>query len=281
MADESVLAHFESLELEMVCFLQRVKSNSSFGSILNLEQCDNISSICQVPSQLAEDNALKDSEKDGNEMPLGRMIKNIKSQGTKGKKMKKNKTAPAETKKAENDIDILNMVREINLDNLGISTNFESSNGHENSLSKKAQNDPESTTTKKRKVGEASSVPVPKRKRTSFTHGKLRPSSTSKAPQRVSGVDSSRVKSTMDAEFNPDTDRKTTQRKMVKSSEHSLKPKAKAFKSYHNDEADKSDEHDPKVKFYCQVICTDVGLNSRNYHHCRLCLFSSSVAESG
>ncbi|XP_027339072.1 sister chromatid cohesion protein PDS5 homolog A-A [Abrus precatorius] len=206
LADENVLAHFESLELEM------------------------------VPSQLAEDGALKESEKDGNEMPLGKIMKDIKSQGTKGKKLKKKKSVPAETKKAENDIDILNMVRQINLDNLGISTNFESSNGHENSLSKKMQQkDPDSATIKKRKTGDLTPVPVPKRKRSSFTHGKSRSSSTPKAPERVSGKDSSGMKLLLRAEINPDIDIKTKQRKMVKG--------RGASKSYHDYDSDKSEEH--------------------------------------
>ncbi|XP_061344321.1 sister chromatid cohesion protein PDS5 homolog A [Gastrolobium bilobum] len=216
LADESVLAHFESPESEM------------------------------VPSQLAEDDALQDSEKNGKEMPLGKIIKSIKSQGTKGKKVKKNKSVPAETKMAENDIDIINVVRQINLDNLGISTNFESSNGHENSLGKKVQKDPEFATTKKRKAGEATPVPVPKRRRSSITHRKSRPSSTFKAPRRVSGEGSSGVKLPLDAEINPDTDSKTMQRKMVKGREPSFELKVRASESYHDDVSYKSEEHDMK-----------------------------------
>lgn len=205
----------------------------------------------QVPSQSAEDNASKDSEKDRNEMPLGKILKNIKSQGAKGKKMKKNKSVPAQTKKPEDDIDILNVVRQINLDSLGISTNFESSNGHEHSLSKKVQKDPEFATIKKRKAGEETPVPVPKRRRSSFTNGKLRSGSTSKASQRVSGEDSSGVKLLLDAEINPDTGSKTKQRKMVKGKEPSSEPKVKVSESYHMDESDKSEEHDMKVESYC------------------------------
>ncbi|QCD77306.1 sister chromatid cohesion protein PDS5 homolog A-A-like [Vigna unguiculata] len=230
LADESVLAHFESLELEM------------------------------VSSQLAEDDTSKEGEKDGKEMSLGKIIKDIKSQGTKGKRVKKKKAVPAEkkkavpaekkkavpaeTEKAENDIDILNVVRQINIDNLGLSTNFESSNGHENSLSKKLQKDPERATIKKRKGEDLTPVPVPKRKRSSFTHGKSRSSSTpSKAPPRGSGEDSSRVKLLSGAEFNPDTDSKAIKRKKVKGNEPSIQAKAKAPKSYHDD---KSKEHDLK-----------------------------------
>ncbi|TKY53908.1 Sister chromatid cohesion protein PDS5-like B [Spatholobus suberectus] len=220
LADESVLTHFESLELEM------------------------------VPSQSAEDEASKDDEKDGNEIPLRKMLKHIKSQGTGGKKVKRNKLVPAETKKATNDFDVLNMVRQINLDNLGTSTNFERSNGHEHSLSKKALKDPESATGKKRKAGETTPVPVPKRRRSSSSaHGKRLSTSVSKASRRVSGEDSPRPKLLPDAEANPDADSKTMQRKMVKGSEKdllisSLKQKAKGSDSYHDDELNKPDEHD-------------------------------------
>ncbi|KAE9591537.1 hypothetical protein Lalb_Chr20g0119541 [Lupinus albus] len=239
LADESVLAHFESLKLEM------------------------------VPSQLAEGDALKDSEKDGNEVPLGKTIKNLKSQGTKGKKVKKKKSVPAETKKTENDIDILNMVREINLDNLGMSANFEPSNGHQHSLRKKLQKDPVSATNKKRKGDEETPSPVPKRKRSSLTHGKFRSSSTPKGPRTFSVEKSSGAKSLVDAEINPETDikaipRKTAKslmdaktnpdtdikaipRKTVRGNDHSLKSNIKVSESYHKDEADKSDEHDLQI----------------------------------
>ncbi|RDX89521.1 Sister chromatid cohesion protein PDS5-like B, partial [Mucuna pruriens] len=220
LADESVLTHFESLELEM------------------------------VPSQSAEDKTSKDDEKDGNEIPLRKMLKHIKSQGTSGKKVKRNKSVPAETKKTENDFDVLNMVRQINLDSLGTSTNFEPSNGHEHSLSKKALKDPEPATGKKRKAGETTPVSVPKRRRSSSAHGKLRLStSISKASRRASGEDSPPPKLLLDAEINPDADNKTMQREMVKSSEQdllisSLKQKVKGSDSYHNDELNKPDEHD-------------------------------------
>ncbi|CAL0334541.1 unnamed protein product [Lupinus luteus] len=214
LADESVLAHLESLKLEM------------------------------VPSQLAEVDALMDSENDGNEMPLGKIIKNIKSQGTKGKKVKKNKSVPAETKKTENDIDILNMVREINLDNLGMSINFESSNGHEHSLSKKLQKDSVCAANKKRRGGEETPSPVPKRERSDLTRGKFRSSSTSKGSRRFSGEGSSGAKSLVDAEINRDTGTKAMPRKIVRGNNYSLKPKDKVSEINRNDEADKSDEHD-------------------------------------
>ncbi|CAJ1941535.1 unnamed protein product [Sphenostylis stenocarpa] len=217
LADENALTYFESLELEM------------------------------VHSQSAENESSKDDEKDVNEIPLRKMLKHVKSQGTTGKKVKRNKSVPAETKKAENDFDILNMVRQINVDNLGTSSNLEPSNGHENSLSKK---DPESAPGKKRKARETTPVPVPKRRRSSSTHGKLRLStSISKASRRVSGEGSPQPKFLLDEEANPDADSKTIQRTMVKGSEKdlllsSLKQKVKGSEGYHNDELNKPDEHD-------------------------------------
>ncbi|KAF7803880.1 sister chromatid cohesion protein PDS5-like protein A-like isoform X2 [Senna tora] len=220
-ADETVLAHFQSLELEM------------------------------VPSQAAENEVPKENEKDGNKIALGKMIKNRRTKGkTKGKTAKKKKSVPAETtetKKAEDDIDILHMVRQINLDNLGMSTKFESSNGHGNSLSEKAQKDPEYATNKKRKA-EVSPVPVPKRKRSSATHGSMRSSSsTSTAPQKVS-KDSPEAKS-FDAEVSPISDSKTVKRKVVKGNDSdllvsSLKQKAMGSDIDDNDEANNSDSPD-------------------------------------
>ena len=75
-------------------------------------------------------------------------------------------------------------------------------------------------------------VPVPKRKRSSTTHGSLRSSNnTSKAYQRVSAGES-------------------MGRKMVKGNDSdllvSLKQRTMGSDSYLNDKADESDEHDAK-----------------------------------
>ncbi|KAK7387666.1 hypothetical protein VNO78_22454 [Psophocarpus tetragonolobus] len=239
LADESALTHFESLELEM------------------------------VQSQSAENEASKNDEKDGNEIPLQKMLKSLKSQGTSGKKVKKNKSVPTETKKAEMDYDILNMVKQINVDNLGTPTNFEPSNGHEHSLSKKELKEPESATGKKRKAREITPVPVPKRRRSSSAHGKLRLStSISKASRRVSAEDSPRPKLLLD-EVNPNADNKTTLRKMVKGSEKelllsSLKQKVKGSDSCHNDELNEHDEHDMMSSGKIQLSDKTVRSNNKS-----------------
>ncbi|KAJ7967846.1 sister chromatid cohesion protein PDS5-like A-A-like [Quillaja saponaria] len=198
LTDESALAHFESLELEPVL------------------------------SESAEGKVLKDNEKEGNDLPLKNMIKSIKSQGTKRKKVKRNKSVPAENKKAENDVDILKMVREINLNNLRMSPKFEANNGHEYSPKKNTKLDSVGTSIRKRKAAEETPVPVPKRRRSSFSHSGLRsPSSNSKSSQGVSEDDFLQVK-----------------KKRLKSAESdllvfSLKQKAKGSNRGHNVEGNK------------------------------------------
>lgn len=194
--------------------------------------------LCQVQSQVPENEASKDNEDDENEIPLGKMLKRIKSQGINGKKVKKIKSVPAETKKVGNDFDILNMVRQINLDNLGSATNVEASNGHEHSLSKKTVKDPEHATGPKRKIGGTS------------PHEKLRLSiSTLKASRRVSGENSPKPNLLLDAEIDSDTDSKTMQNITLKEFlVSSFKQKVKGSESYHNDELNKHDELDMKVQ---------------------------------
>ncbi|KAK9935847.1 hypothetical protein M0R45_012722 [Rubus argutus] len=164
LADDSVLTHFESLKLD----------TSESGYLKD-----------------GVDEILIDGETDGNEVPLGKIIKHLKSQKIKAKKVKKNKVSSANAEKAENDVDILNMVREINLDNLGESSKFESSNGHEKFPSKKSRIDTKHQKGNKRKASEGVSVPVPKRRRSSSTHSAFRsPRSTSKSPLSASLDDS-------------------------------------------------------------------------------------------
>ncbi|KAM7525318.1 hypothetical protein LguiA_015220 [Lonicera macranthoides] len=157
LADESVVAHFQLLELE---------ANGT------------------IHSEIAEDEILKDSETDGNEVPLGKIIKRLKAKGAKTRKQVKNEPSPVEAKK-ENDVDILKMVREINVDNLGISSKFDSSNGHEG-VPTKAKTD-QKNKKGKRVASESINVPVPKRQRSSSAQGRYKlslPRSTSKGSTR-------------------------------------------------------------------------------------------------
>ncbi|PPD78128.1 hypothetical protein GOBAR_DD24929 [Gossypium barbadense] len=171
LADESILSHFESVKLE----------------------CDRM-----VHAEIVKEEALKDSETDRNEVPLRKMIKQLKSKEPKGGKAKKNKSLPVEAKDAENDVDILKMVREINLDSLERSSKFESTNGHKHFPIKKEKAEQEHQKGNKRKLSVAASVPVPKRKRSLPAHSAFKLSrSVSKVP---SGHDWHEVK---DSSFLP------------------------------------------------------------------------------
>ncbi|OMO76990.1 Armadillo-like helical [Corchorus capsularis] len=168
LADENVLSHFDSLKLE----------------------CDGT-----VQTETHEDEALQDSDIDGNEVPLRKMIKQLKSKGAKDVRAKKNKSPSGAAKDVENDVDILKMVREINLDNLGVPGKFESSNGHKHSPAKKTKLEQEHQKAKKRKMSAAVSSPVPKRRRSSSAHSGFKISiSASKAASRDSGDDWHQVK---------------------------------------------------------------------------------------
>ncbi|XP_010538450.1 PREDICTED: sister chromatid cohesion protein PDS5 homolog A-A-like isoform X2 [Tarenaya hassleriana] len=149
LADETVLAHFKSLKLE---------------------------SDASVTTEATEAEDIKDGESDGNEVPLGKIIERLKSRG----KGKKNKSLPVRTENGENDVDILKMVREINLDQLGVLNKFESSNGKKHSPGMRGDTGQEDKHTNKRKAGDATSlISVPKRQRSSSGHSPFKFSSTS------------------------------------------------------------------------------------------------------
>ncbi|CAH2046001.1 unnamed protein product [Thlaspi arvense] len=145
LADETVLAHFSSLMLE----------SHADSSVIH---------------QTSENEGMNDEESDGNEIPLGQIVERLRAQGTKSRKGKKNKSVPAEDEEnGKNDVDVLKMVREINLDHKMLDK-FESSNGHKHSSGEKAdsQRDPKAD---KRSAGNATSVvSVPKRRRSSSGH---------------------------------------------------------------------------------------------------------------
>ncbi|XP_043693210.1 sister chromatid cohesion protein PDS5 homolog B-like [Telopea speciosissima] len=148
LANDDVVAHFESLKLD---------SNGLVHSGI-----------------LEDEKVLKASDRDENEVPLGKMMKLLKSQQTKAKKVVKNKDLPAKTQNPEIDIDILGMVREINVENLEKSKNLESENGHGCFLGEGTEDDqsmdekiPVSRKRKRRKPNGTTSIAVPKRRRSS------------------------------------------------------------------------------------------------------------------
>ncbi|KAI8524884.1 hypothetical protein RHMOL_Rhmol13G0184300 [Rhododendron molle] len=138
LAEESVLTHFESLKFEVNAV---------------------------IPPDDVDDEVLKDIEADGNDVPLGKMLKLLKAKNTKARKVVKNESVPAGTKNEDN-VDILKMVREINLDNLGISNKAEVSNGHED-VGKKINTDQKHRKKRKRVGSEKTNVSVSKQRRLS------------------------------------------------------------------------------------------------------------------
>ncbi|KAL3625005.1 hypothetical protein CASFOL_031673 [Castilleja foliolosa] len=150
LADDYILAHFESLGLEA-------------NGIVPI----------QVHPVVSEDDVMKDSETEGSEMTLGKLLERLKA---KAAKTKKEAPAKAETTNG-NDFDILKMVKEINSDNQGNTSKLESSNGHKHARNKM--------------FSEATDVPVPKRRRTSSSQAhKSTPEVTSKGSKRDTNVNS-------------------------------------------------------------------------------------------
>lgn len=121
---------------------------------------------------------MKDTETDGNEMPLGKMLKHLKAKGSKAKKVANNGSTPAVVE-TENSVDILGMLKEINLDNVDVLMKFESSNGHGKIGS-------EAKLKRKDLPNDLTNVSVPKRRRSSSAKGQKRSSFLSSGFKSVS-----------------------------------------------------------------------------------------------
>lgn len=93
---------------------------------------------------------MKDSETEGNEVPLGKIMERLKAR-SKMRKELKDDSSPAEVR-AENDVDILKMVREIDSNNVVDDNKLDATNGHESAVKTKASN-------KRQKRGTDISVP--------------------------------------------------------------------------------------------------------------------------
>lgn len=214
----------------------------------------------QVAKEAVEDEALEDEEKDGNDVPLGKMIQRLKSQGNKSGKAKKKKSSSAEVKTDENDVDILKMVREINMDNVGATNKFESSNGHKHP-SKIKKLDSERNESKKRKYEDETPIAVPKRQRSS-SGGFRSLKNNSKTPSRVSkdGLNQSRVSAfqsddmdedILDSEVKTPVQKRKVKRtksdsmsRAGKNRSSSSKRKRKGSDSDHDDEQNEAGESD-------------------------------------
>ncbi|CAI9087112.1 OLC1v1021103C1 [Oldenlandia corymbosa var. corymbosa] len=135
--DEGALAYFASIKLE---------ANKT------------------VVSEVVDDESMKDSETDGSEMPLGKILQRLRAKGAKARREIKSELAMKSGEKTGDDLDILKMVKEINSNTSGSSPRkFDSSNGHdkkETKIDRKKQS-------QKRKAGFDESTDVPKRRRSS------------------------------------------------------------------------------------------------------------------
>ncbi|KAI4311859.1 hypothetical protein MLD38_036722 [Melastoma candidum] len=142
LADENILAPFELLELG-------TESSKHF------------------------DTAEKEDEKitgsDEKELPLKKVMKQLKSKRTKGKNEKR-KSLPEETK-VKKDLDVLNMVRQINLDTMDVSNKPESRNGHEKLPKKENKSEINYQNGDKSEASDASRSQIPKRRRSTIAHG--------------------------------------------------------------------------------------------------------------
>ncbi|KAI3499028.1 hypothetical protein L1887_34820 [Cichorium endivia] len=134
LADDNALAYFQSLILE---------ANGTVSSKIN------------------EDDIMKDSETDGNEIPLGKMLKRLKAKGSKARK------GPTPAVETENNVDIMGMLREINIDNMGTPTKFDSVNGH-------GEVKKEANLKRKDMSNDLTNVSVPKRRRSSSAKSQKR-----------------------------------------------------------------------------------------------------------
>lgn len=93
---------------------------------------------------------------------MGKMIKRLRAKGMKARKLMKDERSPPKSK-TKNDIDILKMVREMDLDNAENLDKLEPS-GHEYVRKK---SDVPKHKKSKRKTSESANVPIPKRQRSS------------------------------------------------------------------------------------------------------------------
>ncbi|KAK6124541.1 hypothetical protein DH2020_041711 [Rehmannia glutinosa] len=192
LADDVILAHFESLELE---------ANGIVDSVL------------------AEDDIMKDSETEGSEIPLGKLMKRLKAKGAKARKEVKNESAPAGVAN-ENNFDILKMVKEINSDNLGTAGKSGSSNGPEFVQKKKRSNNLQK---RKTMFSKSTDLPVPKRKRTASAQAhKSLPGSPSKGKRSIdiNQVDVGFDK--MDEELQTSSEDQSMKEKIAESAESDL-----------------------------------------------------------
>lgn len=129
----------------------------------------------------SEDDIMKDSDTEGSEMPLGKLLQRLKAKVAKTKKEVKNEHAQAGVEN-ENDVNILEMVKEINSGSKGAKSEFGSSNGHGyDRKSRRSNHDPQKSKTL---FSESTDGSVAKRRRTSVQ--------ARRSPGAVTFIDSKR-----------------------------------------------------------------------------------------
>ncbi|CAN8245665.1 unnamed protein product [Cochlearia groenlandica] len=203
LADETVLAHFSSLMVE---------------------SHDN----APVIPQTSESVDMNDEDSDGNEIPLGKIVERLRAQVIKARKGKQIKAIPAEDEDGKSDVDVLKMVREINLDHLQMLNKFESSNGHMHSPAERE--DTRDHKANKRSAGDATSVvSVPKRRRSSSGHSPFKFSNSGpKVPVRASEEELPEERD-MEKDFFSDSDNENSNQERLESV--SSRKKKKTFSS--------------------------------------------------
>ncbi|KAL8137333.1 hypothetical protein V2J09_003334 [Rumex salicifolius] len=137
LAEDSIAAHFES---------------------------PNFDANGPVPLEIDADEIVGDDEIDGNEMPLGKLIRRIKSKKVKATK-EENDSSTVKEKTEDQDADVLKVVQEKKLDGLGISINFETNNGCSYPSGVETKNHDEKETKKRKDSDDTLSAVVPKRQR--------------------------------------------------------------------------------------------------------------------
>lgn len=209
---------------------------------------------------------MKDSETDGNEMPLGKIMKRLKAKGSKARNEVKNESSLAEVKNDVDD-DILKMVREINSDSAVNPNKFESSNGHEYVGKGKS-----TTKHQKRKTdgSDTTDGPVPKKRRSSAQALKPSPASKNEKPNKKlkASVSNSTER---DDDLNSASEDKSLEEDTVsedkllnscirKNSTPSAKRKRKVSDLDH--EVDTKDYHKVKVSFFTSKTGCIAAINS-------------------
>ncbi|CAL9170887.1 unnamed protein product [Musa hybrid cultivar] len=155
LSSDSALAHFEALKLER-------KSKGDSGAS-------------------KDGMVLDESDENDNEVPLGKIMEILRSQGARKKKKKKpvkKDNLPSDLENIENEFDVLGVVREINLDNLEREQIMETgklvtdSGCRSGKMTDKSNDEKETVFPKRKHDGTSTEVVVatPKRKRSNSMH---------------------------------------------------------------------------------------------------------------